>query len=217
MSSALRNIHPNLTMESYLKDPCGVSSLPYWKASTLALPPNLQIIHQNDFNPSHFAQCIDEPYFRLLHRLENLHQPQIPEGFHLLSATAEDFVKHINRCYINISITEEALRQNINTKVYVPELWIAIADDETGQIAATGIGQLDPQLHEGILDWIQVSPQYRRTGLGTYLVQELLWRMKDLASFATVSGRIHEPSCPENLYRHCGFIGNDIWHILTKM
>lgn len=45
---------------------------------------------------------------------------------------------------------------------------------------------------------------------------ELLHRMKSEANFATVSGQCNNPSSPEQLYRRCGFQGDDIWHILRK-
>jgi len=40
--------------------------------------------------------------------------------------------------------------------------------------------------------------------------------MASMAEFATVSGKVNNATSPEILYRKCGFIGNDIWHILTK-
>ena len=39
--------------------------------------------------------------------------------------------------------------------------------------------------------------------------------MQGIAEFATVSGKVNNPTNPESLYRKCGFTGNDIWHILT--
>ena len=63
------------------------------------------------------------------------------------------------------------------------------------------------------MEWIQILPDYRGKKLGKMIVNELLCRMKR-AEFATVSGKINNPTNPERLYRSCGFIGNDIWHIL---
>jgi len=36
------------------------------------------------------------------------------------------------------------------------------------------------------------------------------------ANFVTVSGEVDNSTNPEALYRKCGFIGDDIWHIMTK-
>lgn len=85
------------------------------------------------------------------------------------------------------------------------------------KIAATGIAEFDNQVYEGILEWIQVSPTYRGLGLGTYTVTELLKRISEKAKFATVSGQVDNVYKPENLYRKCGFKGNDVWHILRPL
>ena len=81
---------------------------------------------------------------------------------------------------------------------------------------ATGIAELDREIGEGVLEWIQVSKSHRGCGLGSYIVSQLLWRMKDKARFVTVSGQCYNPTNPEGLYRKCGFTGNDVWHILRK-
>ena len=96
-------------------------------------------------------------------------------------------------------------------------MWLAILHYKSGEIAATGIAELDCEIGEGILEWIQVLPKHRGQGLGKYVVSELLWRMKDYASFATVSGQCDNPNHPERLYRNCGFTGTDVWHVLRKI
>ena len=101
-------------------------------------------------------------------------------------------------------------------KVFDPSLWIAVKENSTGKIVATGIGELDDECGEGILEWIQVSEQHRRLGLGSYIVYSLLQNMTKKARFATVSGKCDDPTHPETLYRKCGFIGDDTWHILRR-
>lgn len=100
--------------------------------------------------------------------------------------------------------------------VYCPDLWLAVRDDRTGRVAASGIGELDSEIGEGVLEWIQVSDYCRKMGIGSCVVQELLLLMKKRANFATISGRCNNFTHPEALYRKCGFEGNDIWHILRK-
>lgn len=78
------------------------------------------------------------------------------------------------------------------------------------------MADFDSQMQEGIIEWIQVLPEYRGKKIGQLLVNELLLRMKTMAKFATVSGQMNNPSSPEKLYRKCGFVGNDIWHILRS-
>lgn len=172
------------------------------------------IVHNDNFDSSLLQSYTDELYFRLHHSLVDMDSPMVPEHFMLCNISFDEYAEHINHCYSDIGITAKELRSYLNRPVYDPNLWIALKDTRNGRIAASGIGELDSEIGEGILEWIQVSAEYRRLGLGSYIVRELLFRMKDSAKFATVSGQCDNPSCPEKLYRKCGFSGNDIWHIL---
>lgn len=182
----------------------------------MVIPDGMEIVHQDDFTEAKYRQYVDEPYFRLSHNLRGLSAPVLPQGYSLCSASLCDYAAHINSCYAGIGITEEELRSYTARPVYDADLWLAVKDDRTGSIAATGIAELDQEVGEGILEWIQVSEDHRGCGLGSYIVLELLWRMKDKARFATVSGECHNLTNPEALYRRCGFTGSDIWHILRK-
>ena len=202
--------------DEYLKDPCRASSLPYWKARTITVPAGMKILHHNAFIASEWADYEDEPYFRLRHDLQGLAAPMLGEDYSLCNASLADFAAHINGCYEDIGITEAQLRQYTARPVYDGALWLAVRDDRTGKIVATGIGEIDREIGEGVLEWVQVSEGHRKSGLGRFLVLELLWRMKGKAEFATVSGRCNNPTHPEALYRKCGFAGTDVWHILRK-
>lgn len=140
----------------------------------------------------------------------------LPHGYSLCKATLKDFAEHINICYNKIGVTEADLRDYTSRPVYDSALWLAIQDNQTDEVVATGIAELDKEIGEGVLEWIQVSEQHRGCGLGKYVVLELLWRMKDNAKFATVSGQCNNPTNPEVLYRKCGFTGSDVWHVLRK-
>lgn len=205
-----------ITKDRYIENPCRVSSIPYWKAITITVPEGMKILHQDDFDESECRQYIDEIYFRLSHDLQGLSAPTLPEGFSLCDADIGDYASHINRCYDDIGITAAELQSYTTRPVFNAALWLAVKDDKTRDIAATGVAELDCEIGEGVLEWIQVSEDYRRCGLGRYIVSELLWRMKGSARFATVSGKCNNPSNPESLYRKCGFKGNDLWHILRK-
>ena len=202
--------------EQYIANPCKAASIPYWKAKTITIPDCMKILHQDDFDEIEFRQYIDEPYFRLSHDLQGLSAPILPQGYSPCMATLYDYADHINNCYAGIGITEAELQSYTTRPVYDATLWLALKDDQTGSIVATGIAELDREIGEGVLDWIQVSKSHRGNGLGGYIVSELLWRMNRNAQFATVSGQCHNPTNPEKLYRKCGFIGNDVWHILRK-
>lgn len=210
----------------YLKNPCGESSIPYWKTKAISVPAGMKILHETEFDKLKFhetdsyeaeaSQFVDEPYFRLSHDLKTIAKPLLPQEYSLCDAVPNDFAEHINRCYDGICISEAELQNYLNRPTYASSLWLAVRDNKTGDIAATGIAELDREIGEGILEWIQVSKHHRRFGLGSYLVCELLWRMKDIARFATVSGQCNNPANPEGLYRKCGFTGNDVWHVLRK-
>ena len=176
----------------------------------------MRIIHEADFHENIPNDYEDEPYFRLTHPLVELAESKLPEQFNFCAASINEFVKHINSCYTELCITADELKGYQNHPVYSPDLWLAVRDNRTGMLVASGIGELDREIGEGVLEWIQVSNNYRRLGLGSCVVRELLYRMNEKAKFVTVSGQCNNSSKPEELYRKCGFTGNDIWHILRK-
>ncbi len=205
-----------LSLTEYRADPCRAASIPYWKAVRTEIPAHMCIVHRKDFSPALLDGYIDEPYFRLKHDLLRVERPRLPEGFALCGATCREYAEHINGCYPDLGVSEEELQGYTRREVYDPDLWLAVRDSGSGKIVATGIGELDRSVGEGVLEWIQVSPEYRGKGLGKFLVLELLERMRPAAEFATVSGKCSAPTSPERLYRRCGFAGSDVWHVLRR-
>ena len=201
--------------EQYLKDPCGASSLPFWKTNAVSVPPTIKVIRDDAFHSANETGA-DTPYFKMIHRLSGLTRQKLPSGFSLIAADAETLAAHIQSCYEFESVTAEELRRCAERSVYRADLRIAVRDDASGRIVASGIADLDESIREGILEWIQVSPEYRRRGLGRYVVNELLFRMRDAADFATVSGRLNSRSNPFALYRSCGFCDPVIWHVVRS-
>lgn len=186
-----------ITLEEYLKDPCGSSSLPYGKAIAVGKPSGVTVTHGSGEG---------EGYFRLLHRLENVEKPCLKEGFRIGDAESDAIVAHINGCYEGVAITRVQMER------YDKALVVLVKAESTGEIAASGIAELDPVVKEGYLEWIQVSPGCRNRGLGSFVVKELLWRMKGVAAFVTVSGKVESMEA-ERLYRSCGFTGHDVWYV----
>ena len=201
---------------AYLKDPCGTSSLPYWKSCVVKLPESMRILREDEFGEEMLESYRDDPYFKLWHDLSGLKREVVPAGFRLTEVTLADIARHISICYDREGVTVRELEGLKEHFTHDPALWIALEDTYSGELAATGIAGLDPEVGEGILDWIQVSPAYRRRGLGRYIVCELLSRMEGKAGFATVSGRINNQSKPELLYESCGFRDRVVWHVLTR-
>lgn len=207
-----------ITVEEYLKDPCGTLSIPYWKAAKIQVPAHMRIVHHSEFSGELQKDYDDTPYFRLYHSLEHIEIPaagevcieQVKENQISLLADV------INACYKDLSVTAEQLENNRRTKVFDEGLWIITRNRKTGEVLGCGIADLDSEMEEGVLEWIQVLPRCRRQGIGRTIVNELLLRLKEKAKFVTVSGKVGSDSKPELLYRSCGFTGSDVWHILMK-
>lgn len=206
-----------MMLNEYLVNPCSSLSIPYWKNKVVEIPQNIKIIHHSDFNDELLNAYYDERYFRLIHYLDNI-DDKIPEGFSVRTADLTDIpliVETINKSYSDLSVSYEQILSYTKTKVYDNNLWILVYDDQTNNIIGCGIADFDVEAKEGILEWILVLPEYRGRGVGKLIVSQLLKRMKK-ADFATVSGKVDNATNPERLYRKCGFVGNDIWHILHK-
>lgn len=199
----------------YLRDPCRASALPFWKSEETAIPPHLSVI-RDDLLPAVPPEGTDEPYFKLVHDLRRLEPPRLPVPFEPVEAAPEDFVRHIESCYEEERLSLEELRAMRKRPVYDPALWIAVREPESGRIVASGIAELDGRIGEGALEWIQVSPDCRRLGLGRYVVCELLRRMRGKARFVAVSGKLKAPGRPMELYRACGFGDPVIWHVIRR-
>ena len=202
---------------AYLADPCGASSLPYWKTNSISIPDDLLILRDDD--PCIVAEHTkyhDTPFFKLIHPMNHIDRPVLPDGFRFVCPDAKALSEHIASCYESERASAEELESYRHHPVYVPDLWLAIADEQTGRIVASGIAEVDRDIREGILEWIQVSPEYRRRGWGRIIVDELLFRMKDSVDFVTVSGKVNDASDPRALYESCGFKDAVIWHVIIS-
>lgn len=206
-----------LSLNEYLKAPCRKSSIPYWKRKALVVPDDMLILHDADFFRGDYKGYTDERYFRLFHDLKTLRMPGADGAEIVVAADRTDaFVSTINGSYSDLSVTERQLESYQKTPVYCPELWLLLRDGK-GKYIGSGIADYDREAGELIIEWVQVLPLYRNRGYGSAIVNALLTKMKGRAKFATVSGKLDSPVCPEKLYRKCGFKGNDIWHILRKI
>lgn len=207
-----------ITLTEYLNNPCGTLSIPYWKAKNIAIPPDMKILHDRDFSDDILSKYTDEKYFRLYHSLKKI--PEIAtDDFEIITATQKDIkaiVQIINDSYTDISVNKELIKGYTKTPVYNENLWVMVREKATGKYVGCGLADYDKEVKELILEWIQVLPEYRGKKIGQLIVTELLFRMKGFADFATVSGKVDNSTKPEALYRKCGFVGNDVWHILHK-
>lgn len=188
----------------------------FWKTNSFDIPVHMRVVSDDDFSDSLLNDYTDEPYFKLLHDLTHIDRVALPEGFVMTQGSTGEFAAHINAAYEHEGVTVKELEQYKARPVYDPDLWICIRDTSSMDVVASGIAELDRDIREGTLEWIQVSNDYRHTGLGSCIVNELLSRLKSKADFVTVSGRVNNETRPERLYERCGFTDNTIWHILTR-
>lgn len=203
--------------QTYRLNPTGASSLCFWKTNTFEIPADMLVVSDDDFSETLLNGYTDDPYFKLLHDLRQIDSVELPEGFVLTQGSTQEFADHINACYEREGVTEEELGQYKTRSVYDADLWICIRETPGMNVVASGIAELDRDMREGSLEWIQVSERYRRLGHGKCIVNALLSRLKDNADFVTVSGRVNNETQPERLYEQCGFSNKVIWHILTRI
>ena len=205
-------------LNEYLKNPCRFSSIPHWKSISISLPSNMRIVHDSLFHEAEYMDWQDTVYFRLFHPLTCFSETKRENVvFSVISPVdIPQLVEHINACYNDLKVSIDQMLSYTQTPVYTPQLWIFAKDAETSALLGSGIADYDAEAGELMLEWIQVHPAYRGKGIGQAIVNELLKRRPSGAIFATVSGKVQSASKPEKLYRKCGFIGSDYWHILTK-
>ena len=215
----LYNIDMNdLSLNEYLKSPCRACSIPYWKQKITVIPSGMKIVHDEDFIAERFLGYVDDRYFRLYHGLKSI-DPSENDDVEIIAATPDKtdvLVDIINTSYRDLSVTKDRLTEFRKTQVYNPDLWILLKYKDSDVHVGSGIADYDGEAGELILEWIQILPQYRGRGFGRLIVNCLLATMRGTAKFATVSGKIDNPTNAETLYRKCGFVGNDVWHILRK-
>ena len=209
-----------ISKEKHLLDPCGLLSIPYWKAKKLSLPDNIMIVNDKDYSNSYQEIYDDVKYFRLIHNLININQVNLSSDYIIgtidINTQLEAVVDIINNCYMHIRVDLDRVKEWTKSRAFDNELWVYIKEISTNKIVALGTAEFDREIKEGALEWIQVLPKFHGLGLGQAIVNDLLIRMKYKACFVTVSGEVNNKTNPEALYRKCGFTGDNIWHIMTK-
>lgn len=202
--------------KAYLANPCKASSLPFWKTNLVKIPENMKIVLEDDLQDEDVLEYSDERFFKLIHHMQNIKRPLLDNKYEMVCCGTSEYARHIAACYSDVGISVEELLEYQNHTVYDGNLWIAIKEHGQREIVASGIAEIDEDIKEGILEWIQVSPEHRGKGLGKFVVNELLWRMKDKVAFATVSGKVDNSTNPRGLYIACGFSDEVIWHVMRK-
>lgn len=204
-----------MTKEEYLANPCEKLSIPYWKHLSFKQPGNIEIYHEKDYLEDNSYSHV-EKYFRFIHYLKKSikHHQSITNI--TTNQDIRDVILQINHSYINerIIVNKDDIERWISHPTYDGSLWIKIVIDN--RMIASGIAEYDESTKEGVIEWVQVLPEYLGRGYGKIVVQELLYRLSKKADFVTVSGRLFNDSNPKRLYESCGFEGSDIWYVCYK-
>lgn len=207
-----------ISIEEYKKNPCKASSIPYWKAKSLTIPTNMKIIHNDKFNENLLNNYFDKKYFRLIHKLTQISNFDATGiDFEVIQPNrTNELVDMINCSYTHseIRVSADYVNSLTSTHVYCPELWIGAVLD--GKLIGSIICDFDIEVSEAVIEWLQVIPEYRSRGIASALICKALKTISRFADFATVSGECDNITNPEGVYRHCGFEGKDVWHILTE-
>ena len=183
---------------------------------------SLALIHQDHYDgfPAHLFSR-QKSYFRLIHQSQSRGKSTVvPKGFIFQEVKPEveiaDVAAFIDECYPDIKPTDDTVRSWMAHISYDPRLWFWVMDESKELPAGLGIAEIDQEIGEGSLEWVQVHPNYRGKGIGECLVIELISRLSGRVEFTTVSGEVGNKTNPEALYRRCGFQGSDIWWLLTR-
>ena len=204
-----------MTKEEYLVNPCAKLSIPYWKYLLLKQPYNIDIFHESDYLQNDLYNYV-EKYFRLIHYLEKPLKPHEYIFDIKIDQDMKDLILQIYHSYSNerITVNKDDIERWINHPTYDKSLWIKVVVD--GHMIASGIAECVNNTKEGIIEWVQVLPEYQRQGYGRMIVDELLYRLSKKADFVTVSGRLLNDSNPKRLYESCSFKGSDLWYVCYK-
>ena len=140
--------------KEYLQDPCGMLSIPYWKAEMLTVPDSVRIIHCRDWK----GQYNDyQRFFRIRHDLNGLDPIFFDYDTISIDFQAGELSEMINACYQheNIAVTEEDILEWKKHKTFREELCVYI-NAGNGKMAASGIAAYDENCREGTIEWVQV-------------------------------------------------------------
>lgn len=182
---------------------------------------NMVLAHNSQVNDKFKEKFTSiESYFKLLHNNKDIVDIEIPKGYYIRNVDIDLEMQMVSdlicSCYEDIKPNVNEVIKWTKHPVFHNDLWIWIIDEKTEEPVALGIAELDMNIKEGALEWIQVLPDYHGKKLGKVIVMELLKRLESYANFTTVSGELDNITNPERLYRSCGFTGNDIWYVLRR-
>lgn len=191
------------------------------KAASVKLDGVSTVYVHNDF-VAPLAPWFDrkEAFFRLIHTGNELPLRIAVPGYvvrEVDTTTELPLVATIlHACYETPTPGTDEIAMWTKRPVFNPRVWLWVINRKEKRPVALGIAEADRLTGEGSLEWIQVLPAFRGLGMGTMLVQEMVYRLQQEVAFTTVSGQVRNPCEPERLFRRCGFTGHDVWWVLHR-
>ena len=158
-----------------------------------------------------------ETFFRLEHRGDPVSRSGLPPRYRFetvdVGREAAELSRLISRCYDDLGPSPETVNGWTDHPVFDENLWVWVVEEATDDYVGVGIAELDADIPEASLEWVQILPTYHGEGLGRALVLELLRRVRDRVEFTTVSGRYDGEEGLKRFYERCGFRGDDVWWV----
>lgn len=179
------------------------------------------LVHQDYLDPDTVAGFGTRlSFFRLIHR-GAAPAPALPTGFRFAAADpaaqAQTIAGFFAACHADLddALNADTVSAWAQRRVYAPELWLWVWDEQADTPAALGIAAFDRDIREVSIEWAGALPAYHQRGLDEAAVRELLRRASDRAAFITAAGRVEDRDNPGAFYRRCGFTGSDVWWLLA--
>jgi len=161
-----------------------------------------------------------EAFFRLVHTGSELPLHATVPGYAIrevdMTTELPLVATILHACYDTPTPGTDEITTWTKSQVFAPHAWLWIVNRRAKRPVALGIAETDQLTGEASLEWVQVLPAFRSLGLGTMLVQELVYRLEQKVAFTTITGQVKNPCEPEHLFRRCGFAGRDVWWVLHR-
>jgi GNAT superfamily N-acetyltransferase len=158
-----------------------------------------------------------ESRYRLIYRDMPVPPSETPEGFRLAGVVNSREEAQAVAAHIEQEGPLAQVQDWLQSPAFAPDLWWWLIDEASDQPAGIAIADLDAQLHEASLLWVQIFAPYQGRGLGRFMIHDLLRRIGGRALFTTVSGVVEDRDNPGAFFQRCGFSGSDVWWFLSRV
>lgn len=219
-----------ITLEEYLKDPCGSLALTYSKAKKTALRRDMLIVNDTDYDAVLYRDFFDRVFIKAKNDLLSLNIQPLNDHYFIKNVFEKDFddiVELVNQSYTNKTIDKEELNKMWYDDLCHKDFWCAvyskrdfILNKETKEKIykpiGIFIGNLDDQIGEASIEIFCIKPEFRRKGIGFALLKEALLRIGCDSTYVTVMYPEENEFNLKELFDKVGFNDGVRWHLLKK-